>query len=85
MKLVRRQGLRILGKENYHPYKFQFVQEINEDDPDRRLCVHILSKRQSKIKWTNPHWIIETHTQHPQKLNVWAGIVANRIIGPFLF
>ncbi|KAJ8934736.1 hypothetical protein NQ318_001557 [Aromia moschata] len=34
---------------------------------------------------TNPHWIIEAHIQHPQKLNVWAGIVTNRIIGPFFF
>ncbi|KAJ8945054.1 hypothetical protein NQ318_019052 [Aromia moschata] len=34
---------------------------------------------------TNPHWIIEAHTQHPQKLNVWTGIVANRIIGHFFF
>ncbi|MBZ5796866.1 hypothetical protein K8353_43150, partial [Burkholderia contaminans] len=24
--------LRILRKENCHPYKFQFVQELNEDD-----------------------------------------------------
>ncbi|KAJ8952244.1 hypothetical protein NQ318_007403 [Aromia moschata] len=29
--------LRILRKENYHPYKFQLVQELDEDDPDRRL------------------------------------------------
>ncbi|KAJ8954560.1 hypothetical protein NQ318_000794 [Aromia moschata] len=29
--------LRILRKENYHPYKFQLVQELNEHDPDRRL------------------------------------------------
>ncbi|KAJ8951166.1 hypothetical protein NQ318_021610 [Aromia moschata] len=29
--------LRILRKENYHPYKFQLVQELKEDDPDRRL------------------------------------------------
>ncbi|KAJ8962824.1 hypothetical protein NQ318_001224 [Aromia moschata] len=29
--------LRILRKENYHPYKLQLVQELNEDDPDRRL------------------------------------------------
>ncbi|KAJ8943794.1 hypothetical protein NQ318_012439, partial [Aromia moschata] len=29
--------LRILRKENYHPYKFQLVQELNEDDPDRLL------------------------------------------------
>ncbi|KAJ8955433.1 hypothetical protein NQ318_003531, partial [Aromia moschata] len=74
--------LRILRKENYHPYKLQLVQELNEDDPDRRL--HVLSKRYNGRYWsrTNPHWIIESHTQHPQKLNVWAGIVANRIIQP---
>ncbi|KAJ8950240.1 hypothetical protein NQ318_006214 [Aromia moschata] len=29
--------LRILGKENYHLYKFQLVQELNEDNTDRRL------------------------------------------------
>ncbi|KAJ8957005.1 hypothetical protein NQ318_012172 [Aromia moschata] len=29
--------LRILRKEKYHPYKFQLVQELNEDDPDRQL------------------------------------------------
>ncbi|KAJ8953315.1 hypothetical protein NQ318_012109, partial [Aromia moschata] len=72
--------LHILRKENYHPYKFQLAQELNEDDPDRRL--HVLSKRHSEL---NPHCIIEAHTQHPQKLNIWAVIVANRIIGPFLF
>lgn len=31
----------------------------------------------------NPHWMEEAHTQHPQKLNVWAGILGDRIIGPF--
>lgn len=33
---------------------------------------------------TNPHWMIEAHTQHPQKVNVWAGIVGQNIIGPFI-
>lgn len=32
---------------------------------------------------SNPHWMIEGHTQHPQKLNVWAGIIRGRIVGPF--
>ena len=31
----------------------------------------------------NPYWIEQTHTQRPQKLNVWAGIMGNRIIEPF--
>ncbi|KAJ8938690.1 hypothetical protein NQ318_015309, partial [Aromia moschata] len=51
---------------------------------------HVLSKRHIEAYcryWsrTNPHWIIEAHTQHSQKLNVWAGIVANIIISPFFF
>ncbi|KAJ8949830.1 hypothetical protein NQ318_000529, partial [Aromia moschata] len=29
--------IRILRKENYHPYKFQLVQELNQDEPDWRL------------------------------------------------
>lgn len=31
----------------------------------------------------NPHWMREDKSQYPQKLNVWAGILNNRIIGPF--
>ena len=31
----------------------------------------------------NPHLFTEGHTQNPQKLNVWAGILGDRIIGPF--
>lgn len=30
----------------------------------------------------NPHVFREGHTQFPQKLNVWAGILGNHIIGP---
>lgn len=30
----------------------------------------------------NPHIIREGHTQYPQKINVWAGILGNSIIGP---
>lgn len=32
----------------------------------------------------NPRWMSDTRsTQYPQKLNVWAGIINNRIVGPF--
>lgn len=31
---------------------------------------------------TNPHLYREVHTQHPQKLNVWAGILGDHLIGP---
>lgn len=31
----------------------------------------------------NPHWVLQDRTQHPQKLNVWAGLYRNQIVGPF--
>lgn len=31
----------------------------------------------------NPHQFQETHTHH-QIINVWAGIIANKIIGPLI-
>ncbi|EFN80241.1 hypothetical protein EAI_05895, partial [Harpegnathos saltator] len=35
--------------------------------------------------WTdeNPHWTRDYHTQYLQKINVWAGIFSNSIIGSF--
>lgn len=41
--------------------------------------------RQNCRYWAveNPHWAREAKSQYPQKLNVWAGILNNRIIGPF--
>jgi len=31
----------------------------------------------------NLHWKRENNTQYPEKLNVWAGILKDQIIGPF--
>lgn len=31
----------------------------------------------------NPHWMRDSHTQYKQKVNVWAGILCNEIVGPF--
>lgn len=41
--------------------------------------------RQNSRYWSddNPHWMRDTHTQHPQKVNVWAGIFNGRPVGPF--
>lgn len=104
---------RILKKHNFHPYKVKLVQELNEDDYDRRLqfceimstnltnnvnllynicfsdeCMFFLNgevNRHNCRYWsdTNPHWFRETHTQYPEKLNVWAGILGDHIVGPF--
>lgn len=91
----------------------KLVQELNEDDPDRRIefCETMMEmitenpillqnivfsdeatfqlngevNRRNFRYWsdTNPHWMRENHTQYPQKLNVWAGMVGDTIIGPF--
>lgn len=34
---------------------------------------------------SNPSIFHEVHTQHPQKLNVWAGIFGDRLVGPFFY
>ena len=31
------------------------------------------------------HWIQMAHTQRPQKINVWVGIINRRFIGPYFF
>lgn len=104
---------RILKKHKFHPYKIKLVQELNEDDNDRRLefceimsnnllnngnllynicfsdeCTFFLNgevNRHNCRYWsdTNPHLFRETRTQYPQKLNVWAGILGDHIVGPF--
>lgn len=41
--------------------------------------------RQNCRYWAsqNPHWKMEAHTQYPEKVNVWAAIVGDRILGPY--
>ncbi|KAJ8952018.1 hypothetical protein NQ318_023459 [Aromia moschata] len=43
--------------------------------------------RQNCRYWAdvNPHWVMEARIQYPQKVNVWAGIVGNRVVGPYFF
>lgn len=43
--------------------------------------------RQNCRYWSreNPHWMMEANTQYPRKVNVWAGIINNQIIGPYFF
>jgi hypothetical protein len=40
--------------------------------------------RQNCRYWAaaNPHWMRENHSQYPEKVNVWAGILNDRILGP---
>lgn len=105
--------LKILKVNKFHPYKIKLVQELNDDDPDRRIefCERMMEmitqdpqflenivfsdeatfmlngnvNRHNCRFWSDvkPNWTRDSHTQHPQKLNVWAGIVDDTIIGPF--
>lgn len=49
--------------------------------------LHGTVNRQTTRYWSdiNPHWTQETHSQRPQKINVWAGIIGDRILGPYFF
>lgn len=105
--------VRILNEHKYHPYKIKLVQELSDDDFDRRTeyceeMMHRYLQNDRFFFWTcfsdeatfqlngavnrhnfrywateNPHWMRDSHTQYPQKLNVWAGILCNQIVGPF--
>lgn len=107
--------LKTLHVSKYHPYKMQVLQELYEDDYDRRmefcerlqvmcfedqhLVKNIVFSDESTFNlngevntqnyryWSdvNPHWMREGHTQYKEKINVWAGIVGNTVIGPIFF
>lgn len=111
--ISHRSVLRTLHQNDFKPYKIHLVQELSEDDFDRRiefgeLMMNHIDRNTIRINdivfsdeatfmlngnvnrhncrfWSdvNPHWVREQHTQHPQKLNVWLGIVAGQFVGPF--
>lgn len=106
---------KVLHGNGYFPFKYHEVQELSEDDFQRRIrfCEQIRRKvddvpnflnhlifsdeatfylngtlnKQNARQWSdeNPHWKEETHTQTPQKINVWLGVVGINIIGPYFF
>lgn len=111
---IGRESVRkVLKKSGFKAYRVTLLQELGEDDFDRRMefCETMMNRidhrqilldnivfsdestfmlnghvnRHNCRYWdnVNPHWMSECHTQHPQKVNVWAGIVRNSIIGPF--
>lgn len=65
----------------------------NDDDFINRICFTdessfaMLGKHNPSVVrfWyrENPHVRMDYRTQYPEKLNVWAGVVGNNIIGPF--
>lgn len=103
---------KVLKLNKFFPYKMSILQQLSEDDYDRRIefCEIMTARIQNDPNliqnicfsdestfflngfvnkhncryWDNenPHLFREDHTQYPQKLNVWAGILGNEIIGP---
>lgn len=63
-----------------------FIRNILFSD-EATFTLHGTVNRQNCRYWArqNPRWMREIRTQYPQKLNVWAGLIGNRIIGPFFF
>ncbi|CAH2016044.1 unnamed protein product [Acanthoscelides obtectus] len=76
--LIRRTVQRILKAHSFPPYKIHLVQELNEDDFNRRLqfCEDMINRHKCRY-WSdsNPRIYHEVHTQQPQKLNVWADAI----------
>lgn len=62
----------------------QFVEHVAFSD-EASFYLNGTVNRQNCRYWsdTNPHWMMEAQTQYPEKVNVWAGIVGNNILGPF--
>ncbi|KAF2890008.1 hypothetical protein ILUMI_16165 [Ignelater luminosus] len=57
-----------------------------EDDPNRSVqCYQEMLQMLGCWDTDKPNWAVKAHTQYPQKLNVWAGIIGGRILGPYLF
>ncbi|EZA62852.1 hypothetical protein X777_01169, partial [Ooceraea biroi] len=104
---------RIIRKNKLHPYKLQYVQELQDRDNELRLrfCARMMElidaspnflyqlvftdeatftltgevSNQNVRFWSdeNPNWVRETHTQYPQKVNVWCGMIDTYLIEPF--
>lgn len=73
----------------------ELIEQLVNSEPDilDRICfsdectffLNGYVNRQNCRYWSseNPHEFREAHTQYPQKLNVWCGIMGDSIIGPY--
>jgi len=61
-----------------------FVNRVLFSD-ESTFCLSGQVNRHNCRYWsdTNPYWMEQLHTQYPQKLNVWCGIIGHHIVGPF--
>jgi hypothetical protein len=70
------------------------MNKINQDDnfinhvlfsDESTFCLNGHVNRHNCRYWADryPNWMEDVHTQHPQKINVWCGIIGRNIIGSF--
>lgn len=104
---------KIIKRHGYHDYKYQAVQKLYRNDPERRLrfCnwfkqkVRINNNFAHNIIWgdettftnsgmfnrrnkhfyvtENPHLIQEVRHQYRFSLNMWCGLLNNKLLGPY--
>lgn len=81
-------------QESRMDFSFSLFEKINNNEvllhnilftDEATFILHGEVNRQNFRYWsrTNLHLYHATRTQRPQKVNVWAGILGTRIIGPF--
>ncbi|KAJ8912063.1 hypothetical protein NQ315_016752 [Exocentrus adspersus] len=89
--------MKILHDNKFHPYKVRLVQELSDDDFDR--CEEFADTMMEKCyDQNNPNFLnnvmfsdeatfcIDGNNPTPnihKRFNVWAGIIGDKIIGPF--
>lgn len=73
----------IMGYYEDHP---NFGSKILFSDEATFTTNGIFSSQNSRY-WstTNPKWVVECRSQVSQKVNVWCGVLGNRILGPIFF
>lgn len=61
-----------------------FIKKIVFSD-EATFCLSGKVNRHNYRIWSrnNPRWMRQVHTQYPQKINVWTGMIDDNIIGPF--
>lgn len=75
-------------------FAFQMMEKSNDDrdflssiifTDESSFTLHNEPNTQNNRMWAseNPHRVFHGRTQYPEKVNVWAGILGNNIIGPF--
>ncbi|KAJ8919387.1 hypothetical protein NQ315_016480 [Exocentrus adspersus] len=59
-----------------------FQRDILFSDEATFYLNEVINRHNNYRFWSqeNPHWTCESHTQHPQKVNVWAVMILNNLL-----